>query len=122
METLKIQKSWQINILKNRHIPNPSHIERKPIHRPKSPRNRHHIIHNIIIRLRLRQRDRSRINETIVARPATSIDAQIGIAPCFRESVQDSLAVVQTHVGQVPVFFFSYAAEDVAECFDVGEA
>lgn len=38
------------------------------------------------------------------------------------KSVEDALAVVQTHVGDVPVLFLSDAAEDAPEGLDVGEA
>lgn len=98
-------KSSKIHVLKNRDIPNSRHIKGKPIHGPKGIRDRHHIVNYIIIRLRLRQRDRyrSRVNKSIrmirrAHEPAAKVRrvggrGAVGAAP-GGESTENSLAVV----------------------------
>lgn len=41
----------QIDILEDRDIPDTRHIEGETIHRTKCIRNRHHVVHNVIIGL-----------------------------------------------------------------------
>lgn len=112
----KTPDSRQINILKNRHIPDSSHIKGETVHGTKRPRDGHHIINYIIIRLRLGKRDRSWVNQTgpVVGSPVGVPIRQAGAVPRLREAVEDPLAVVQTHVGEVPVFVFTDATENRA--------
>lgn len=121
-----VLKSSKIHVLKNRDIPNSRHIKGKPIHGPKGIRNRHHIVNYIIVRLRLRQRNRyrSRVDESIrmIRRshePAANVrrisgGGAVGATP-GGESTENSFAVIETHVGNIPIIFFAEAAEDGAE-------
>lgn len=43
-----------------------------------------------------------------------------GGAGAIVQAVEETLAVIETHVGDVPVFFFANTAENGSEGFDVG--
>lgn len=97
--------------MKDRNIPNPRHIEWEAIHGAERPGDRHHIVDNIVIRLRLGQRYRRRIDQSVIGLPDT-VEALIGVVAVPRESVEDVLAMVEAHVGDIPVFFLADAAQD----------
>lgn len=116
----------EIDVLKDRYIPNSRHVKGEAIHGSKCPRDGHHIVHDIVVGLRFRERDRERdgcwIHDTIVVLTGRRVEGQVCGASVGGEAIEDAFAVIEAHVGDIPVFFFSDAAQDAPECFDVCEA